>query len=305
MGLWHGEHREWEWFLQWLLAGQLVAQWSPQTYMKVETQGFQHLDCFLIFHLWWQPHGKCQLLFCQWLQHILWNSITSVPHLRDSKSQANEPEAEHTGKPVCTESQKEITAIWTYLKGWKKPSLFYSLSLFTWAQFSLQHCAGEAQAHQKNCCSRPEHQCQQSQGLIQNTSFETCCYKVQVWDWNKRGLREHLPAVPEEMKCYCPLRLSLSVFCCSSTIITPPSAVLLCLSLIRPGVSLPAVSDFALPHNTQELILPDLNGPYSTDQSYKKTVHFPPQSKRKAWREEILPVFLYTDSFHTFLLKAP
>lgn len=66
--------------------------------------------------------------------------------------------------------------------------------------------------------------------------------------------------------------------------------MLLCPFLIRPGTAFPAVSDLALPHNPQELILPGLNRPYSTDQNYKKPVHSPPQSKGKAWREEMLPV---------------
>lgn len=98
---------------------------------------------------------------------------------------------------------------------------------------------------------------------------------------------------------------TLSVFCFSSTIITPPSAMLLCPFLIRPGTAFPAVSDLALPHNPQELILPGLNRPYSTDQNYKKPVHSPPQSKGKAWREEMLPVVFYNDSFHTFQSLSP
>lgn len=81
--------------------------------------------------------------------------------------------------------------------------------------------------------------------------------------------------------------------------------MLLCPFLIRPGTAFPAVSDLALPHNPQELILPGLNRPYSTDQNYKKPVHSPPQSKGKAWREEMLPVVFYNDSFHTFQSLSP
>lgn len=95
------------------------------------------------------------------------------------------------------------------------------------------------------------------------------------------------------------------MLCCSSTIITPPLAVLLCLSLIRPGAALPAVSDLAWPHNPQESILPDLKGPHCTDHNYKKPACSPPQRKRKAWWEEMLPVVFYIDSFHTSPLLTP
>ena len=95
------------------------------------------------------------------------------------------------------------------------------------------------------------------------------------------------------------------MFCYSSIIITPPSAVLLCPSLVRPGAALPPLCDPVLPHNPQDLILPDLSQPYSTDQNQKKPLHSPPQSKGKAWREEMLPVFFYVDSFHTFQSLTP
>lgn len=97
----------------------------------------------------------------------------------------------------------------------------------------------------------------------------------------------------------------LSMFCCSSTTITPPLAVLLCPSLIRPGAALPAVSDLAWPHNPQELILPDLKGSHCTDHCYKKPVCSPPQRKGKTWREEMLPVVFYIDSSHTSQSPTP
>lgn len=164
----------------------------------------------------------------------------------------------HGGIPACTESQEETTTLWTYLKGWKNPKLFYSLNLFTWAQVS--HCT----VQEKHKHTRTTAAVKLSTSASSNSDwFKTPALRPAVTRHSSGGetrdtLEKHLLAVPVEVLL--PTE-TLSLLCCSSTIITPPSAVLLCPSLIRPGAALPAVSDLALPHNPQELILPDLNRP--------------------------------------------
>lgn len=219
-----GEIREWERFSQQLLAGgQYTAQRSPQTPMwrqshRVPALRFVFPFFYLQWRLCWQPHGKRQLYFCQWLQHILWNPVS-----QSLKSQVREFEAEHTEENV-----EEVNTLWTCYIDCKAPKPFYSLNFLTWAQFSLLRCAGEHTHTPQDCsCSGAEHQCRQEQGLIQNTSFETCCYQVELWEWNNRDCREASFWCSWWNEVLLPTE-TLPVFCCSNTIIIPPSAVLLC-----------------------------------------------------------------------------
>lgn len=259
------ELREWLWFFQQLLAGgQYTAQGSPQTLMwrqshRVPALRFVLPFLYLQWSLCWQSHGKRQLYFCQWLQHILRNPLS-----QNLKSQVREFEAEHSEQNL-----EEINTLWTYHKDWKAPNLFYSLIFFPWAQSSPFHCAGER--------THTSQDCRQEQGWSKTPALRPAAGRHSSGS-ETTDREKPLLAVAGEMKCYCPLRLP--VFCCSNTIITPPSAVLCaCLS---PGAAFSAVSDLPLPHNPQELLQPDLSRPYRTDQNYKIITAFPTLEQRQS-----------------------
>lgn len=295
-----GEHREREWSLQWLLAGgQYMAQRSPQMYLWRQSHGFWAFGTnshffYLQWSLWWQRHRKNQLHFYPWLQRTLWYTV-SLRYLISGTPKAS-------SDSLTLNRPRKVCVHWVHpmdlSQGLEKP---WPISFSQFVHLStIQPTA---------LCRRSTNI---SERLLQWSSnrdwFKTPVLRCAVTRHSSEGETrdtsgKHLLAVPDEINCYRTLRCSM--LCCSSTIITPPLAVLLCLSLIRPGAALPAVSDLAWPHNPQESILPDLKGPHCTDHNYKKPACSPPQRKRKAWWEEMLPVVFYIDSFHTSPLLTP
>lgn len=196
---WAWELREWEWLFQQLLAGgEHTAEGSLQTVRWRQSMRFQHSDLF--------SHSICSEACVG--SHMGRDSYISVSGCSRScetlYSKVSKARSESLRLNTLRKIWRTLTPYGPVMRIGKPPTYFI-LSIF-----SLEHSSAHStvQSTQDWSCSGAEHQCRQDQGWAKSPALRPAAPRHSSGSETGETVEKPLFAVPDEMKCYCPLRLS-------------------------------------------------------------------------------------------------
>lgn len=187
---------------------------TSNIYVKVESKRFQHLDLFS--HLLSavklamaaareEPMAFLPMVAAYPAKYC----IPSVPHLKDSKSWVRDSEAEHIEENLCAPSHRRRLPPYGPISRAGKTPTYFIPSVCS-PEHSSAHCTGQEKHKRTRRTAAVELSISASS---YRDWLETPALRPAVTRYSSRGetrgtLEKHLLAVPDEMKCYCPLRLS-------------------------------------------------------------------------------------------------